>query len=79
MVVLEPKKVKKKDVSKGENLSEAPMDEIFDALPSHFQERSLVLIEPTLPINLGTEERPHMIHLAQSLSPKEKEKFIAFF
>ena len=24
------------DVSKGENLSEVPTDEIFDALPSHF-------------------------------------------
>ena len=36
VAVLEPKKVKTKDVSKGENLSEAPKDEIFDALPSHF-------------------------------------------
>jgi hypothetical protein len=38
-----------------------------------------VLIEPTQLINLGIEELPHMIHLAQSLSPKEKEEFIAFF
>ena len=30
VVVLDPKKVKTKDVSKGENLSEAPKDEIFD-------------------------------------------------
>ena len=52
MVVSEAKKVKIKDVSKGENLSEVPMDEIFDALPSHFQERSSVLIEMTQPINL---------------------------
>ena len=65
VVVSKPKKVKIKDVSKGENLSEALVDEIFDALPSHFQERSLVLIEPTQPINLGTKEHPHMIHLAQ--------------
>ena len=79
MVVSEPKKVKTKDVSTGENLSEAPEDEIFDALPSHFQERSSVLIEPTQAINLGTEEHPDMIHLAQSLSPEEKEEFIAFF
>ena len=47
VVVLELKKVKTKDVSKGENLCEAPKDEIFDALPSHFQERSSVLIEST--------------------------------
>ena len=79
MAVSEPKNVKTKDVSKGENLCEAPEDEIFDALPSHFQERSLVLIELTQPINLGIEEHPHMIHMAQSLSPKEKEEFIAFF
>ena len=38
-----------------------------------------MLIEPTQEINLGTEEHPHMINLAQSLSPKEKEEFIAFF
>ena len=36
VAVLEPKKVKIKDVSKSENLSEVPIDEIFDALPSHF-------------------------------------------
>ena len=36
VAVSEPKKVKIKDVSKGENLSEAPEDEIFDALPSNF-------------------------------------------
>ena len=73
VAVLKPKKVKTKDVSKGENLSEVPEDEIFDALPSHFQERSSVLIEPTQEINLGTKEHPHVIHLAQSLSPTEKE------
>ena len=38
-----------------------------------------MLIEPTQEINLGIEENPHMIHLTQSLSPKEKEEFIAFF
>ena len=62
VAVSEPKKIK---TSKGENLSKAPKDEIFDALPSHFQERSSILIETTQPINLGTKEHPHMIHLAQ--------------
>ena len=79
MAVSKSKKVKTKDISKGENLFGAPANEIFDALPSNFQERSLVLIEPTQLINLGIEEHPHMIHLAQSLSPEEKEEFIAFF
>ena len=36
VAVSEPKKVKKKDISKDENLSEAPKDEIFDAFLSHF-------------------------------------------
>ena len=38
-----------------------------------------MLIELTQAINLGIEEHPHMIHLAQSLSTEEKEEFIAFF
>ena len=62
MAMSEPKKLKRKDISDGQNLSEAPEDEILDALLSHFQERSLVLIEPTQPVNLGTEEEPQIIH-----------------
>ena len=38
VVVSEPKKVNIKDVSKCKNLPKMPTDEIFDALPSHFQE-----------------------------------------
>ena len=55
VVVLEPKKVKPKDVSKGENLFEAPEDGILDMLTSHFQEQSSVLIELTQPVILGTK------------------------
>lgn len=36
VAVLEPKIVKTKNVSKGENLSKVAKDEIFDVLPSHF-------------------------------------------
>ena len=36
VVVSKPKIVKTKHVSKGENLFEAPKDEIFDALPIYF-------------------------------------------
>ena len=53
VVVLEPKKVKIKDISEGENLSKTPEDQILDALSSHFQERSSILIEPTQLVNLG--------------------------
>lgn len=58
MVVLEPIKVKRKDVSDSENLSTALEDEILDALLSHFKERSSVLIEPTQLVKLGNEEEP---------------------
>ena len=56
MAVSEPKKVKRKDLSKGENLSEALEDEVLDCLPSYFQDRSLALIEPTQVFNLGMDE-----------------------
>ena len=78
MAVLEPKKVKRKDVSKGENLSKVPKDEVLDHLPSYFQDRSLFLIKPTQVINLGTDEAPQMVHLAQSLSSQEKEAYTKF-
>lgn len=52
----EPKKVKIKHVSKGENLFETPEDEVLDRLPSYFQDRSSVLIEPTQVVNLGAYE-----------------------
>lgn len=39
----------------------------------------MVLIESTHPINLGIEECPHIIHVAQSLSNEEKTQFTQFF
>lgn len=68
VVVLESKKEKIKDVPKGENLFEAPKGEILDILPSHFQESSSILIKPTQLVNIGSQETPHIIHVAQSLS-----------
>ena len=79
MVVFEPKIVKNKDVSQGENLPEALKDEIIGSLPRYFQDRSSVLIEPTQLINLGIEASPQIIHVAQSLSVEEKEQFTEFF
>lgn len=52
----ELKKVKIKDVLEGENLFESPKGEMLDILPSHFQDRSLVLIEPTQPMQIGIED-----------------------
>lgn len=34
-----------------------------------------MLIEPTQPVNLGTDEHPQIIHLAQLLSKEEKKEF----
>lgn len=79
VVVSAPKKSKNKDVSNSENLPEAPADEVLGSLPSYFQDRSLILIEPTQPINLGTKESPKVIHVAQSLSAEENEQFVTFF
>lgn len=76
--VLEPKKVKENDISKGENLSEAPEDGILDMIPIHFQECLLVLSEPMQPMNLAIEEKPQIIHLAKTLFDKEKEELINF-
>ena len=39
----------------------------------------MVLIEPTQPINLATEECPKIIHVAQSLSNEEKTQFAQLF
>ena len=75
VAVFEAKKSKNKDISNGENLFEAPANEVLGSLPSYFQDRSSVLIEPTQLINLGSEESPKIIHVAQSLSAEEKEQF----
>lgn len=75
----DPKKVKRKDVSEGENLSEAPKDGRLDILPASYEENSSMLVEETIKTNIGTEEVPHNIFLAQSLTTSERSKFISFF
>lgn len=79
VAVSESKKEKIKDVPKGENLSEALEGEILDILPSHFKERSSILIEPTQLVNIGSQEIPHIIHVAQSLSTEELKYFTHLF
>lgn len=55
-----------------------PEDEALDHLPNYFQDRSSVFIEPTQAVNLGMDEVPQMVHLAQSLSSQEKESYTKF-
>lgn len=57
MTILDLKKVKIKNASNGENLSEALKDGRFGTLPKHFHERSSVLVEPTQSINFDTIEK----------------------
>lgn len=38
-----------------------------------------MLVEETIKTNIGTEEIPHNIFLAQSLTKRERSKFISFF
>ena len=57
-MVSEPKKLKRKDISKGKNLSKVPKDEVLDHLPIYFQDRPSLLIGQTQTINLGTDEAP---------------------
>lgn len=57
MAVLDLEREKENDVSKGENLTEAPKDERSDTLPNYlYREELAILIEPTVPINIGIEE-----------------------
>ena len=61
------KKVKRKDVSNGENLSEVPEDEGFNLpLRAIHQEKSAVLAEKCNPVNLGIEETPHITFYVES-------------
>lgn len=55
------------------------LNEVLGSPPSYFQGRSSVLIEPMQPINLGIEECPKIIHVAQSLPIQEKTQFAQFF
>ena len=80
VALLDSKKVKIKDVSKGENLFEAPEDGRLDTLPlALYHEKSSMLVEKTIPANLGTEEQPKIIHLAESLTPEERIEHIQFY
>ncbi|GLJ21183.1 hypothetical protein SUGI_0387850 [Cryptomeria japonica] len=72
VALFDPTKVKRKSVSNGENLYEAPEDEGFGILPANAQqERSMILIEETKEYNVETPKNPHLIHLACLLTLEE--------
>ena len=77
VVVLNLKIVKIKEISKGENLSEASKDERIETLPNYlYWEQSTILIEPIVPINIGKEDSQHILTIVASLSKSEREEFI---
>lgn len=80
MTLLDPKVIKIKDKSNGENLSEAPEDGRFYIIPFNTnKERTSILVEETKEINLGTTRTPHMIHLTTPLTLEEGPSFAEFF
>lgn len=79
LATFDQEKVKTKDASNGENLLEALEDGGFDTLPEHYQQRSSILIEPTLAINIGTIEQPKILHPATSLLEVEMQQYVEFF
>ena len=80
VAVLDPKREKINDVSQGENLTEVPQDERNDTLPNYlYREESAILIEPTVPINIGIEESQRILKIAASLTESEREEFLQFF
>ena len=57
-MVSEPKKLKRKDISKGKNLSKVPKDEVLDHLPIYFQDRPSLLNGKIQTVNFGIDEAP---------------------
>lgn len=79
MATLDQGKVKREDISDGENLLEVPDDGRFDTLPEYYQEMSSILIEPIKVVNIVTSNSPNILHPATSLSEHEKKNCIEFF
>jgi len=67
----------KKDVSNGENLSEALEDGDFILPPQeHRPPISSILTEETRPINISLIEIPHVTYIAASLPPEQADLLI---
>jgi hypothetical protein len=74
-----PKIVKRKDISNGENLSEAPEDEGFNLpLSALHWEQSAILAEKCTPVNLGMDDKPQVTYYVESLQEGEPKILGAF-
>ena len=76
---MDEEKYKIKDASFGENLLETPKEGEFDlpfrSLPP---EKSSILNEDTIPINLGIEDNPQITYIATTLILEEQEAMTKF-
>lgn len=76
---MDPKKVKIKDVSNGENLFEAPEDEGFNLpLSALHREQPAILAKKCTSVNLGTNDKPQITYYAKSLQEGEPKILGAF-
>ena len=77
--LLDEEKEKIKDATSGENFLEAPEEGEFDlpfrSLPP---EKSSILNEDTIPVNLGTEDNPQITYIATTLSLEEQKAMTEF-
>lgn len=63
-----PKTIKIKDVSNGENLSEALEDEGFNLpISALHREQSTILAKKCTPVNLRMDDKPQVTYYAESL------------
>ena len=72
--LLDEEKDKIKDTSSGENLLEAPEEGETDfPFKSFLPEKSSILKEDTMPVNLGMIDNPQITYTATTLSPEEQK------
>lgn len=75
LATLDLEKVKRKDISNGENLLVVLKDGRFDTLPRYYQERSSILIKPIEEVTIGTVD----LNLAIYLSKLGRQKYSELF
>lgn len=78
MALSDPKKRKKKDESKGENLSKAPKDGGFNLPTLEYQEKSTLLVESSKTINVRTTKASKVTFHVTSLDLEEMDNLKAF-
>lgn len=79
MTLSDPKIVKRKDVSEGENIYQAPKDEGFNIpLSAMHREKSVVLEKKETLVNVGTKEAPKITFYVESLLGEEQKNLDNF-